>query len=444
MTSYKETFLILILFLLVICLGIGYFDKVHKCNELGEITSMEKVLIVDGLEIESNISKEELSMKLCEEEIQEKRNYIDKCISNNELQKKNIPELTDKEEHRESPEDTPLIQLIDGLQQILKFGQVKLDECYQERITLKSTYKDCYHKDTVSREDTSIFRNGSSVNKIKNFIVFLGYPRSGGSIVGAVLDAHPHVVLSNEFNPVMRWTKSERGTIAKFNRFELFRNIKNAAWSDLHNNGGTRSKTFNWKYYTLDIPGLFQGEYKDYIQIIGDKQDNHLVDYDTGNDDSKSFIQLLERFKDFVGYQVKFFHTVRNPYDNIATVLLYRLSSRNQVIKSGKTINRPDILVSVIKQQFVLYEKIQRYLEYFGDRVLTLYHEDLISNPTIYIQRMCNHMEIYCGEDYVEKVSKSVFSKATESRHSVVWNQDAKTKVESAIQKYSFLNRYKF
>ncbi|KAI6646819.1 hypothetical protein LOD99_9218 [Oopsacas minuta] len=444
MSSHKEKILIVILFLIVLCVGIGYVDKIRKCNELGDILSTEKLLIDNGMENENNVSKEELSMKLCEREIQEKRNYIDKCMNNNELQKQNLVERTDEKQPGEIPEETHLLQLNEGLQQILQVGQERLDKCYQIRNTLKSTYKDCYPKDTVSREDTSIFGNGSSVNKLKNFIVFLGYPRSGASIVGALLDAHPHVVLSNEFNPVLRWAKSLSGKAPKFNKLELFRNIKNAAWSDIHNYGGTRSKTFNLKYYTLDIPGLFQGEYKDYIQIIGDKQDNQLVDYDKGNDESTNFIQLLERFKDFVGYQVKFFHIVRNPYDNIATVLLYRLSSRNQVIKSGTTVNRPDILVSVIKQQFVLYEKIQRYIDYFGERVLTLNHEDLISNPLLFIKRMCNHMDIYCGEYYLEKASKSVFSSTTKSRHSIDWGQDAKTMVESAIKKYRFLNRYTF
>ncbi|KAI6661783.1 hypothetical protein LOD99_9850 [Oopsacas minuta] len=427
MGSHKEKILIAFQFLVVLFIGIAYVNKVRKCNELEDSISMKNILISNEMDNESDVSKEELAIILCERGIQELRDNMDKC----KLQQRNLAkQISDNN--------------AEGLQQILRIGQERLDECFEERHVLSSTYMECNPKYSLSREDTSIYRNGSSVNKIKNFIVFLGYPRSGASIVGALLDGHPNVVISNEFNPVIRWIKSQSGKEPKFNRFELFRNIKNAAWAAINTEDGTRSKFRTNKYYSLYVPGLYQGEYKDYIQIIGDKQDNLLVDYDEGDDGSKNFIQMLERFKDFVGYQVKFIHIVRNPFDNIATVLLYNISSRNQMIKFGGIINQPEILLSFVKEQFVMYEKIQRYMKYFGERLLTLNHEDLISEPTLFIKRMCNHMEIYCGKYYLKIASNSVFSDATKSRHSVEWDQHAITMIESAIQNYTFLNRYTF
>ena len=34
---------------------------------------------------------------------------------------------------------------------------------------------------------------------IKKLVFFVGYPRSGHSIVGALMDAHPHVVIPHEY-----------------------------------------------------------------------------------------------------------------------------------------------------------------------------------------------------------------------------------------------------
>ena len=43
------------------------------------------------------------------------------------------------------------------------------------------------------------------VNHIEKFILFIGYPRSGHSIVGSLMDAHPHMVIANEFLLLRNW-----------------------------------------------------------------------------------------------------------------------------------------------------------------------------------------------------------------------------------------------
>lgn len=35
------------------------------------------------------------------------------------------------------------------------------------------------------------------INRVKKFMFFVGYQRSGHSIIGTLVDAHPHVVISN-------------------------------------------------------------------------------------------------------------------------------------------------------------------------------------------------------------------------------------------------------
>ena len=40
----------------------------------------------------------------------------------------------------------------------------------------------------------------SVINEVKVYVFFVGVARSGHSIVGATLDSHPHIVISNELN----------------------------------------------------------------------------------------------------------------------------------------------------------------------------------------------------------------------------------------------------
>ena len=43
------------------------------------------------------------------------------------------------------------------------------------------------------------------IDGIEKFVLFIGYPRSGHSIVGSLMDAHPHVVIANEFLLLKYW-----------------------------------------------------------------------------------------------------------------------------------------------------------------------------------------------------------------------------------------------
>ncbi|KAI6650846.1 hypothetical protein LOD99_5686 [Oopsacas minuta] len=205
MISHKEFILNILLSILVIYAGINYIYEVRRTHALLEEMSMENSLRENGQGNESDINLEELTSKLCEEEIQAKRDYIDKCMDNFVYKP---------------------IQIV--FQEILKIGQGKLDECYENRKGLKSKYTNCFPEVSKSPDEENMFRNGSSVNKIKYFVLFIGYARCGGSIVTALLDAHPHVILSHELNAVQKWFISLNKP-DKFDKYDLFNDIRNKA-----------------------------------------------------------------------------------------------------------------------------------------------------------------------------------------------------------------------
>lgn len=39
-------------------------------------------------------------------------------------------------------------------------------------------------------------------DQLKTFVLFCGFPRSGQSLVGAIMDAHPHMTIPHDFNIV--------------------------------------------------------------------------------------------------------------------------------------------------------------------------------------------------------------------------------------------------
>ncbi|KAJ7371717.1 hypothetical protein OS493_023052 [Desmophyllum pertusum] len=40
---------------------------------------------------------------------------------------------------------------------------------------------------------------------VETFVMFIGYPRSRHSLVGAILDAHPEIIIPHEYDVLARW-----------------------------------------------------------------------------------------------------------------------------------------------------------------------------------------------------------------------------------------------
>ena len=96
-------------------------------------------------------------------------------------------------------------------------------------------------------------------------MLFVGYARSGHSIVSTLMDAHPHVVISNELNLFDQFSELDKAPSSSWreNLYNLLhsRSIRDARWS----------RTNPHKGYVLKVDGLWQGSFNESIDIIGDK-----------------------------------------------------------------------------------------------------------------------------------------------------------------------------
>ena len=53
------------------------------------------------------------------------------------------------------------------------------------------------------------------IDNVRIFFIFLGYPRSGHTILGALMDAHPNMVISHQYNPCVKSRLSNKKTFAQ-------------------------------------------------------------------------------------------------------------------------------------------------------------------------------------------------------------------------------------
>ena len=97
----------------------------------------------------------------------------------------------------------------------------------------------------------------------------------------------------------------------------------------------------------------------------------------------EQILKEVENFQKFEGYPIKFLHIVRNPYDNIASKFLYGKSDklRKETFSNNKVWEDTQFLTRIATEYMTECSKVQRFIDHFGEMVLTLYSEDLISDP---------------------------------------------------------------
>ena len=99
--------------------------------------------------------------------------------------------------------------------------------------------------------------------------MFIGYPRSSHSLVGAILDAHPEIIIPHEYDVILNWEKywSSTGKNKKLSKYHLFYDLHQLSREQAM--FGIRSNYPNaeWGGYNYNVPGLWQGGYQTRLKV---------------------------------------------------------------------------------------------------------------------------------------------------------------------------------
>ena len=107
-------------------------------------------------------------------------------------------------------------------------------------------------------------------NAVETFVMFIGYSRSIHSLVGSILDAHPEIIIPHQYDVIEKWQKyrSLRALSKTLSKYQLFLDLhqlstKQAMFEDRASAWVTR----NSRFYSYNVPGLWQGGYKKTIKV---------------------------------------------------------------------------------------------------------------------------------------------------------------------------------
>jgi hypothetical protein len=244
-------------------------------------------------------------------------------------------------------------------------------------------------------------------SRVTSFCLFIGYPRSGHSLVGAMLNAHMHAVISHELDvsPLV---------LGGASRDELFsRILARAAWFNLR---GNRS---NYRY---QIPNKWQGRFET-LRVIGDKRGG------TAAQSLARHPDLLDRLRNTVGVPVRLIHVVRNPYDNIAAIARWHRLTL-------------DASIEFYFSHFSVTGKLEELAP--AADIVTVRHEAFFNAPEETLSGVCSFLGLEASAAYLQECSSIVFRQPTSPRFRIDWTAAQKADVASRTREYSFLAGYTF
>ena len=103
-------------------------------------------------------------------------------------------------------------------------------------------------------------------DSVETFVLFVGYARSGHSLIAAILDSHPEIIIANEFH-ILENSKhlfKDPKEESYIRRLWIFSALHSLSYSQSIQ--GLRSPK-NRSGYSYYIPGGWQGKYRNQIKV---------------------------------------------------------------------------------------------------------------------------------------------------------------------------------
>jgi len=246
------------------------------------------------------------------------------------------------------------------------------------------------------------------LQKIGTYCMFIGYPRSGHTLIGSLLDAHPEIIVAQELG-VLKYL------LAGFNKWQIYYLL-------IRNSRRFTDDGRAWASYTYNVPGQWQGKYRE-LRVAGDKQGGGAVLRLTARP------WLFERLMQTMGEDIRFFHVIRNPYDNITTI-----AQKNRL-----TVDQ------AIDYYFSLCETVQRHREKIpGDKIFEIRHEDFVQSPRKNLKGMCDFLDVGASEDYLNDCAGIVFPSPKKTRQKGKWDRERIGAVKTRMREFPYLDGYLF
>lgn len=257
------------------------------------------------------------------------------------------------------------------------------------------------------------YRQPNLFQNVTSFCMFIGQVKSGGTLLGSLLDAHPNVVLADEIDAL-------RYVSAGFKRDQIFHLLLRGAKREALRGRVTARRLTP---YSLAVPGQWQGRYQK-IQVIGDSK---------AGPSTRQFgqePQLLGQLQAVMAtVDVRLIQVIRNPYDPISAMM----------VRGGRGFENA----------------IDHYFDYChtlvglrnclpGDSLTAVRYEEFVRQPRQTLGDLCQFLGVEAHNAYLEACADIVKPTPDQYRQQVSWTPHWIGVVRDRMNQFDFLAGYTY
>jgi hypothetical protein len=257
------------------------------------------------------------------------------------------------------------------------------------------------------------YRQPGLFQDVKTFCMFIGHVKSGGTLIGSLLDAHPQIVLADEIDAL-------HYVSAGFKRDQIYHLLLKGSQREALKGRVTARRLTP---YSLAVPGQWQGRYQK-LRVIGDSK--------AGPSTRKlgQEPELLWHLQQVMaGVDLRFIQVIRNPYDPISAMIM----------RGGRTFE------NAVAHYFGYCKTLVAFRNYLPDSsLLAVRYEDFISHPEAYLADLCHFLGVEARDAYLNACASIVQESPEPYRHMVEWSPHWMGVVHDWIGQFDFLAGYSY
>jgi hypothetical protein len=250
-------------------------------------------------------------------------------------------------------------------------------------------------------------------SSVRTFCLVVGHTKSGGSMLGAMLDAHPRIVMADELD-VLKYMA------AGFDAGRLYHLIDKSARREALKGRVTARRL---SPYSFEVPGQWQGRH-DSVEVVGDSKAG-IATQRLGDDPG-----ALADLGHLIGpASLKVVHVVRNPFDPIAVMM----------IRGGRSID------GAIDRYFAncdILADLHSRLD--AGTIEIVQYENMVAESRTVLTNVCRFLGVDCTDEYIEACVSVVRPEPERERTRVDWTGPVVADIEARAQRYPFLSGYRF
>lgn len=254
-------------------------------------------------------------------------------------------------------------------------------------------------------------RHPGLFDDVDTVCLFIGHVKSGGTLLGAMIDAHPDAVIADEVDVLDHLA-------AGFEREELLHVLaKNSRREALK--GRVTARRLGG--YSLAIPGQWQGRFRT-VRVIGESR---------GGPTTRRLGARSERIEQLRAFaapaRLRFIHVIRNPLDPIAAM----------VIRGGRSVEEACADYSLQARHLESVRKELPAIEYES-----VAYETLVAEPDSTLTSVLRYLGLDRQPGHSLACADLIDASRPGERTKVDWTPAQLAEVRRIAASHSFLEQY--